>query len=340
MSLSREETLKLAEIDTELANLLPSIKIPQFDYSDPPKAIAQLRASQASYNPTDTDPAVTETSVQYTTRDGANLRILVHSPSNPPISSPAPLIVLFHGGGCTIGSPENMTRIARHFVTAFSAVVVAPQYRLAPEHPFPYQAHDTWDTVRWLAGNAESIGADPRAGGFVVGGQSAGAKLATVVSHLARDEKLEPPLTGTWLAAGSVLSANVVPERYKDMYLSMTQEECLNAPVLDRQFAKLTSEALKADIYSALFVPFNWPTGHGGLPRTYFDVCGLDLVRDDSLIYERVLREEYGVETRMTVYPGMPHLFWSYFSGLKQTERWSQQTMIGMGWLLRKNVGQ
>ena len=302
------------------------------DYSIPEIAIAKLRAAQASYHVTTPDPSVTERTVQYKNRDSTSLRIIVHSSSSH-TSTEAPLIVLFHGGGSTIGSPEDFTPLARRFVSTFSAVVACPEYRLAPENPFPAQSNDAWDAVQWLALNAEKDLGVKLENGFVVGGQSAGAKLAVVTAHLARDQGLTPKLTGVWVAAGGLLSPEVVPERFKDHYLSMTQEECLDAPVLDKQFAKLTREAVKGDVHSALFVPFNWPTGHRGLPPHYFDVCGLDLVRDDALLYEKVLRDGE-VDTRMTVYPGMPHLFFNYFPKLKQTYRWRKETLNGMKWLL------
>ena len=61
-----------------------------------------------------------------------------------------------------------------------------------------------------------------------------------------------------------------------------------------------------------------WPTGHHELPRTYFQICGMDILRDEDLIYEQVLREDNGVETRVDIYPGMPHIFWGSFSHLAQ----------------------
>lgn len=250
-------------------------------------------------------------------------------------ATPRPLIVLYHGGGSTIGEPENLTTLCRRFVKELDVVCVAPQYRLAPEWPFPQQAYDAWDALEWIAENAMTALPADLSKGFVVGGVSAGGKLAAVVSHLARDRGLSPALTGVWLSAASVVSKSVVPWKYKSRYLAQTQEACLNAPVLDKQFAKITADALKADEYSALAAPLNWPTGHVGLPRTYFDICGLDIVRDDSLVFEALLRDECAVETRSNVYPGMPHIFWQYFPTLSQTKRWEIETTKGMGWLLR-----
>jgi len=70
----------------------------------------------------------------------------------------------------------------------------------------------------------------------VVGGISAGANLTAVVSHLYRDDKLSPPLTGLYLSILPTLAPADVPEQYKDRYLSMKQN--VNAPVLDVEAVK------------------------------------------------------------------------------------------------------
>jgi acetyl esterase/lipase len=77
----------------------------------------------------------------------------------------------------------------------------------------------------------------------------------------------------------------------------------------------LFMDSYKPDPASPLFSPFLHPDGHAGLPPMYFQVCGMDPLRDEALIYEKVLREDYGVKTKLDVYPGLPHGFWIFFSG-------------------------
>jgi len=164
----------------------------------------------------------------YTTRDGTRMRIKVYQPTEPP-STGSPLIVIYHGGGYCVGSPEGEEQTCRNMVQAFGAVCVSPSYRLAPEHKFPTGPNDGWDALRWVAANAKSLKADPSQG-FIVGGTSAGGNIAAVLAHLARDEGLSPSLTGQYLAIPAVGRGKWIPEKYRDRYLSYEQN--IDAPVL------------------------------------------------------------------------------------------------------------
>ncbi|KAI1868819.1 hypothetical protein JX265_006798 [Neoarthrinium moseri] len=74
--------------------------------------------------------------------------------------------------------------------------------------------------------------------------------------------------------------------------------------------------------------------GHLNLPPAYFQICGLDIGRDDSLIYERVLREESNVSTRADLYPGFSHCWWSLFPELGMSKRREDDAVRGVAWLL------
>lgn len=204
-------------------------------------------------------------------------------------------------------------------------------YQLAPEHPFPAAPKSAWDSLKWAAANAKSLGADPSLG-FVVGGTSAGGNLAAVLSHLARDEKLSPPLTGQYLCIPGVLPPPVVPEKYKELYLS--HEQNAQSPILPRAAIDMFMKAYQPDDHDPLYVPVNHPKGHTGLPPAFFQVNGMDPLRDEALVYERVLREEYGIKTKLDMYPGLPHGFWLFFPMLKASRQLLVDMVQGMGWLV------
>ena len=60
------------------------------------------------------------------------------------------------------------------------------------------------------------------------------------------------------------------------------------------------------------------------------------MVRDESLIYERAIRKEYGVKAKLDVYPGLPHIFWNYFADLNAMKKHYQDTIEGFEWLLNE----
>lgn len=95
-----------------------------------------------------------------------------------------PVLVWFHGGGFVIGDLDTADPTARALAARSDAVVVSVDYRLAPEHRFPAAVDDAMVAVQWVAEHAPEIGGDGRR--LAVGGHSAGANLAAVVSQLAK----------------------------------------------------------------------------------------------------------------------------------------------------------
>jgi len=294
---------------------------------------------------------ITEQQHFITLFDGSSSRILVaHRTADLSVTTPPrPLILIFHGGGHTVGNPEGVLPLARAILKSHPAIIICASYRLAPEYPFPYSLLDSWTTLDWAAQESRKfkstilpICTDPRVG-FLVGGESAGANLAAELSHLARDHNLLPRLTGQFLCCGTFMSPEHVPASYKERYVSWTENK--HAPLLDEDLYAIFRDAFKAEHDSKLWASFNQHhpadsgTGsvkysHMGIPRTYFQACGLDMARDDTLIYERVLREECNIETRLDLYPGWPHCWWGMYPKLDMTKKRMQDAVDGVGWLL------
>lgn len=264
-------------------------------------------------------------------RDGHQSEIRVFKPATHP-SSGSPLVVLLFGGGFVTGSNLQLAPVARSAAALYGATAVALSYRRAPEHKFPTAPNDTWDSVKWLAANAPSLGADLSVG-FVLGGVSAGGGMTITTAQRAIKEKLSPPLTGLWACIPVALEDQLVPAEYKHMWHS--REQNTKVPLLDGQSIELVRKLYQPDITSEDYSPFNSGIGFSGLPRTYVQVCGMDPLRDDGLIYERALRDQ-GVETKLDVYPGQPHAFFSAFPDLKQSQKYRADTTMAMGWLLRR----
>ncbi|KAK3291513.1 Alpha/Beta hydrolase protein [Chaetomium fimeti] len=298
---------------------------------------------------------ITETEHTVTLSTGFPSRILICHPTTTvtqpaaPSSGPSSIILLFHGGIHVLGFPEFDLKLARHLALTHHATVVLPSTRKAPEDPFPAMLHDAWAALQAVAHDAAlplgertllPPGADAAAG-FIVGGASSGANFADVVAHQARDAGLSPPLTGLFFACGAFMDAGRVPVQYRGRYLS--REQNADAPVVDGQFIRAVTEAVAPDVESPLWAPFvqagcegDVKRGHVGMPKAYFQVCGMDVNRDDGLIYESVLREECGVPTRLDLYSGYPHCWWDMYPELEASKKRTEDTMEGFKWLLSK----
>lgn len=88
------------------------------------------------------------------------------------------------------------------------------------------------------------------------------------------------------------------------------------------------------DPKSHLMSPLLWPSGFKGHPPIYMTIMGQDPLRDDALIYEKVLREDYGVKTKIDVYPGIFHQFVGFRPETSHTMKRVQNGRAGMTWLL------
>jgi acetyl esterase/lipase len=235
--------------------------------------------------------------------------------------------------------------------------VLNADYRLAPEHRFPTAINDAYDVAKWVcqmfrllsiiptavlitrcfqaAANASSFGADPTKG-FIISGSSAGGCLATVTTLRFRDEAHSPPITALHLMIPLLCYPPALPEEYKAEDYAITQN--IDAPILNKEGMKWTFDHYipnEQDRYGPLFSPFLWPTGFKGFPKTYFQIAGMDALRDQDLIFERKLRVDEGVETKVDIYQGVPHGFNSFVPKLKVSAKFVDDWKAGYEWLLK-----
>lgn len=167
-----------------------------------------------------------------------------------------------------------------------------------------------------------------------------------MLAHIARDEGLSPPLTGQYLCVPAItcfLPPDEIPVQYRSEYLNHPSVTPNKDPVLiaDENAQGSLMALLSGDTASPLMVPFHYgkgAKGHAGVPPAYFQVCGLDPLRDEALIYERILKEEADVKTKLDLYPGFGHYFWTNFPLLKQSREFVEDTVKGVRWLLEQSA--
>ncbi len=103
----------------------------------------------------------------------------------PSTDSPLPALVWYHGGGFVIGDLDSHDAVCRQLANRAGCTVIAVDYRLAPEHPFPAATDDAVAAFDALHERATDLGIDPER--MATGGDSAGGNLAAVVANARRD---------------------------------------------------------------------------------------------------------------------------------------------------------
>ncbi|WP_017672428.1 alpha/beta hydrolase [Blastomonas sp. AAP53] len=112
-------------------------------------------------------------------------------------SRAGPLIVFFHGGGFVLGGLESHDSFCRFLADCTDLPVLAVDYRLAPEHPFPGFVDDAECVARWVAGQPAALGLEIT--GLVTCGDSAGGHLAICVAQQLAARPAGLPLLAQWV---------------------------------------------------------------------------------------------------------------------------------------------
>jgi len=229
---------------------------------------------------------------------GSELPIRIYQPRESKPGELLPVLVWFHGGGFVIGNLDTHDSACRMLANQGDCLVVAVDYRLAPESKFPAAVEDSMAALRWVALHAREVGGDPER--IAVGGDSAGGNLAAVCALLARNEgyprvafqlliypcTAPEPETASHrkFAEGYVLTRNTITWFYKQYVRSPKEFH-------DFRFAPLVADDLS------------------NLPPALVLVAGFDPLRDEGVDYARRLIEA-GNRVTLVNYEGMIHGFY------------------------------
>ena len=204
------------------------------------------------------------------------------------------VVVFFHGGGHTIGGLDTHDQVCRQLAAQSGATVVAVDYRLAPEHPFPAALDDAWAAVRWADAHRSELGgsADVR---LVVGGDSAGGNLSAVASLLARDAGLD-------VAAQLLVYPVVDMADERPSMLENGSGYILDVETMDwfRKCYAAASDDWRASPLRAASL--------AGVAPALVITAEFDPLRDQGAAYAAKLAAD-GVEVTHTLYDGMAHTF-------------------------------
>ncbi|MDQ1477627.1 MAG: acetyl esterase [Actinomycetota bacterium] len=206
---------------------------------------------------------------------GGEITVRIYTPFG---SGPFPAHLHLHGGGFWVGMLEQSDTKCRETAQGAGCVVVAVGYRLAPKHKFPVALEDCFTALEWVVANAAELGIDVSR--LSVGGVSAGANLATVVTVMARDrggpplvfQVLEVPVTDLTLSFPSMTE-------YGTGYV-LTEEACARNARL-----YLADPDQATDPYASPY----FADDLSGLPPALVVTAEFDPVRDEGEAYAQSL---------------------------------------------------
>jgi acetyl esterase len=233
----------------------------------------------------------------------------------------SPAVVYLHGGGWVTGNLDSHDGSCRLLADESDCVVVAVDYRLAPEHPFPAAVDDAVAAYRWVHERAAELSIEP--GRVGVMGDSAGGNLAAVIAQVTRDTDVPPPVaqclvypstdirmrepSHTTFASGFGLTRAGI-EWYRSLYLPDP-----------------------ADWDSPLASPIEQPDLSGVAPALVV-TAGFDPLRDEGRRYAERLTEA-SVPTRYRSYDDMVHAFFG-MGVLPTGMAMAGEICVGMGDLM------
>ena len=208
-------------------------------------------------------------------------------------STPGPLTVFFHGGGMIYGDLDSHDAMCRFIAEQAGTRVVAVDYRLAPEHPFPAGVEDAWAAYCDIQDRAASLGGDPSR--MAVAGDSAGGYLSAATAIEAAK-------------AGRPLAFQLLIYPMTDASASYPSRTTFGSGFyLTTAFMQLATDSYAADPSDprASVLVASLPEG---LAPAFVATAGFDPLRDEGEAYVEKLREA-GVAVEAERYPGEIHGF-------------------------------
>jgi acetyl esterase len=227
---------------------------------------------------------------------GGALPIRVYTPVAAP-AGPLPCLVFFHGGGFVIGSLNTHDAPCRQLANGALARVIAVDYRLAPEHPFPAAVEDAVAAVRHIARNAAEFDIDPTR--IAVGGDSAGGNLSAVAAQALKGDA-NARIAFQLLIYPGLNSSLPTPSRQ-----ALTEGIMLDAKVIEwfgRQYVPEGTDPNDLRLSPGLAKDL------AGLPPAHVITAGYDPLKDEGRHYAEALSAA-GVKASHVCYEGAIHGF-------------------------------
>jgi acetyl esterase len=234
----------------------------------------------------------------HTLPSGVRIRLYCDQPD------PAPVVMFFHGGGWVLGNLDTHDPLCRRLAANSGCTVVAVEYGLSPENPFPGPVNDCYQATEFVIANASQLNVD--ASRIAVAGDSAGGHLATSVAIKARDEM------GPKISLQVLMYPVIEPKFETGSY----QEFADGFGLTRKNMIWFWQHFLDGQDPFPNAAPSH-AESHHGLPPAIVVTAEYDVLRDEGNAYARRLQKD-GVDVFHRQYEGMLHAF-LHFAGLFDT---------------------
>jgi acetyl esterase len=229
-----------------------------------------------------------------------------------------PVLIYFHGGGCVVLDPEAYRPITTVLAREADCIVIAPRYRLAPEHPFPAAVDDAVAVYRWALASVASLGGEPNA--IAVCGDSAGGYLSAEVTLECVKSQLPQPIFQALVYPCTDMADDWSRFESAELGDTVREVEWLTGLYAGQHRSDPKASPLRAD-------------SHRGLAPALVVSAEVDPLLDQGRAYaERLARSD--VPVMQVVYRFMPHGFLS-MSGKVST---SAAALTQLGSVLRHSL--
>jgi len=289
-------------------------------YLDPKCNIAARKAAEYNFNP-DSASVGSERLLRIITKnihsrqevyipvEGGSIRVWIYNDERNHNRVQRPVVIYLHGGGFQKGNLETFDFYTSKLAASMDVVLVAVEYRLAPQFSFPVAVNDVYASLVWVSENVLSYGGDPSSI-FVMGG-SAGGNLAAVLPLVSNDLH-GPKIKGQILCYPAVtfLDTEYPSREYflsndgkyiltRDFLIKCKNDYLRNLEYESHRFVSPLSAELNFDIPPALII-----------------TAQCDPLRDEGRAYAQKLSES-GAEVEFHEFEGMIHAFMPLYPILK-----------------------
>lgn len=224
-----------------------------------------------------------------------SIPILVFNPSH---SQNLPIIINYHGGGFIAPLIPSLEYSLWQEARTYGVIVVAVDYRVAPEHKFPAAVNDSYNAFLWVAKNGKRIGGDTSK--IVLLGNSAGANLVAVISQKAKKAGI---INKIKLQVLNGLPSDCRPS---NMETSVSYQENAVGFFQSKTACYFAVELYAPNQYNNPEVSPILTADLSGLPAAVIINAEFDPLRDDGILYAAKLRKA-GVKVWDKCFAGQIH---------------------------------